>query len=558
MGLTEKPWVRRFLVSAAGRGAFARFEKASQDVRQAQEGVLARILSSSRDTSFGKEHRFSTVRTIDEYRRAVPISGFEAHRPYIERMSRGEPDVLFSGKPLFYTTTSGTSDKPKLIPISKEYFTEYNAMTKIWLYSCLRDNPTLYHGKSVSLVAPAEEGTVEDGTPYGSISGVTYRNIPRVLKSTYATPYPVFCISDYRLKYYALSRTALEADVTFVISASPANVLRLHRGIMENFESAVRDIRDGTLRKDALCAIAPEAREAVRVSFRANPRRAAELEQLINANGENLRPRHYWPKLACVNVWKQGNLSLVMPKLAGYFPDAAAVREFGYWASEVRGGLVLGNDWDYSVLAAHAYFFEFIEEGDRQSANPTVLGAHELEEGKRYYIIFTNGSGLYRYDINDVVEMRGWYRTFPLFKFIRKGEGETNILGEKLTESQVVQAVQTVSQGAGIAVEFFTMFCDEPNLTYRLFVEFGKGVLREKKEKFAAMVDDQLRLINREYEAKRGSERLAGPVLAELVSNSYELFKEKMLSLGRGREGQYKVCYLRRQPELLAILRELA
>jgi hypothetical protein len=472
-------------------------------------------------------------------------------------MCRGERDVLIPGKPLFYTTTSGTTSKPKLIPVGADYFKTYNQLTKLWLYTCLRDNPGLYKGQSLSVVSPAAEGVVEDGTPYGSISGVTYRNIPSVLKSTYATPYPVVGIRDYQLKYYAMMRFGLQSTISYIISASPASIVRLNQVALEQFESLVRDIRDGSMRADALAAVDPDGRDEVIAALRPDPSRARDLEALVRRHGDQLRPRHYWPSLACVNTWKQGNFAALLPRLEGFFPESTSVRAFGYWASEGRGGLVLGNDWDVSVLAGHAHVFEFIPEEDREKEHPRTLWPHEVQAGRRYFILFTNGSGLYRYDINDLVEIVGFYYQYPLFRFIRKGEGVTSLTGEKVTEPQVIQAMDEAGEQTGAYIEFYTLFCDESRGRYRLFAEFGPSCSRDDKIRVLSAFDERLRAINREYEAKRGTRRLDAPVLEEMCCGSYEALKELLISHGFAREGQYKESFLRRRAELLPLFERL-
>ncbi|MBD3393679.1 MAG: hypothetical protein GF418_16245 [Chitinivibrionales bacterium] len=557
MSLTHQPWFRKFLVSLVGRPRLGKFVKASKDLKGSQQAVLAELIELNKNTAFGKDHGLASVKTVPDYRKAVPIRTFEGHRPYVDRICNGEADVLCPGKPLFYTNTSGTTTKPKHIPVFGAYWKKYNDMSKVWLYATLVDNPTLYHGQSLSMVAPAEEGTVPDGTPYGSISGVTYRNIPSVLKSTYSAPYSVVCIKDHIKKYYAVMRCGLATDISFIISASPSNVIRLHEVAAGSWEDIVRDIRDGTMRDDVAAEIDPAGREAVLSGFTPDPARASFLEKLMSVHGDGLRPKHYWPKLACVNTWVQGSASLTIPRLRGYFPAAASIRAFGYWASEIRGGLVLGNDWDYSVLAAHAGLYEFIPEEERRSGSASVLGPDQVEVGRSYYLVFTNGSGLYRYDINDLVTITGHFNEYPLFRFVRRGEGETDIAGEKLAEPQVIQAVHQTAEREKIEVPFFVMFCDKESRVYRLFVEYGAGTPPEKKAVFVSLVDQTLKSFQYEYERKRGSGRLDAPVAAELMAGSYEAFKEKLCTAGMARAAQFKDVYLRDRPEVLPLLNGL-
>ncbi len=556
---TTTPWLKKTMLSLIGKPLAWEFETASRNLKQTQEAVLSRVVRSCRHTAFGRDHGFGCIRTVADYQSAVPIRDFEGHRPYVDRMVTGEADVLFPGRPLFYNTTSGTSAKPKLIPVSTEYFSRaYRKLSRLWLYTCLRDNPRLFDGKNLSAVGRAEDGRVRDGTPYGSLSGAVYRNIPAVLRDVYAMPYALVCISDYRKKYYAMLRCGLASDITYIISANPSSLLQLHRTVMENYTDLVRDIRDGTLRRDVADELRAADRGPVLATLTPDPRRAAFLENIMKRHGEQLRPRHYWPNLACINTWKQGNCAQVLPKLDGYYAPSTVIREFGYQASEARAGLALANDWDCSVLAAHVYHFEFIEESHRDDPAPDVLLAHQLEKGKRYRILITNTSGLYRYDINDIIEVTGFYNQIPLFTFIRKGDGFTSLTGEKLTETQLLQAVEQTRTHVQIPVEYFTLCCDEHELRYKLFVEFAAECPPDRKTAFVDAVDSALQRINPEYASKRGSNRLAAPTFYELPPDSYELVKSALVARGLAREGQYKVVYLQRKRPVLDLLEQLA
>lgn len=554
----NNPVIKKLALSVAGVPLLKKLEKASRDITLSQDRVLKGIIQSCKDTLFGREHGFASIKSIRDYRQAVPIRDYEGHRGYIDRMSRGEPDVLFPGKPVFYNTTSGTTDKPKLIPVSDRYFREaYSGVSKLWFYTCLRDNPTLFHGKNLSFVAPAEEGRTEDGTPFGSISGVVYRNIPGILKDLYSTPYPVICIKDYEKKYYAMLRYALACNITYIITVNPSTVLQMHRMVLQEAQGLIKDIHDGTLRPDVASEIDPSDRAVMLGKLKPDRARARQLEKLVEQFGEELKPVHYWPDLVCVNTWKQGNCALILPRLQGFFPEKTILREFGYQASEARAGLVLGNEWDYSVLLGHIYHFEFIEESQRQKDDPEVLGADQLEIGKSYYILITNGSGLYRYDINDIVRVEGFFNRFPLFRFLQKGEGVTSLTGEKLSEAHVMQAVDAAAVARNIKVEFYTMFCDVQNYIYKLYVEFPAGTTQNLKKSFLELVDEHIKYVNPEYSAKRESSRLNAPVLVDLKPNSYEMLKAKLLAEGWVREGQYKVNYLRKDPDMQKVYDDL-
>lgn len=553
------PWLKKAIIHAIGKPLAREFDRTSMAVEQVQRNLLRRTVENCANTAYGRDHGFGSVKTVEDYQKAVPISDFEGHRPYVDRMTTGESDVLFPGRPLFYNTTSGTTNKPKYIPVSREYFENaYRKVSRLWLYSCLRDNPTVFDGKNLSSVGPEVEGHVADGTPHGALSGAVYRNVPGILKDVYSTPYPVMCMEDYNRKYYAMLRCGLAYSLTYIVCANPSSLLRFHQTVVDNYEDLVRDIRDGTLRSDVEKGLPADGHDEVMATFSPDPARAALLEKLMATHGDNLRPKHYWPELAVVNTWKQGNCAQCLPKLKDYYADTTHLREFGYQASEGRAGIVLGNDWEHSALTAHVYFFEFIPEEEREADNPTVLLAHQLEVGQRYYVLITNTSGLYRYDINDIIEVTGTYNQVPLFRFIRKGAGFTNLTGEKLTETQVLEAVDRVRVSSGIDVPNFTMCCDEANLCYKLYVEFPRNVQNGSKQAFADALDTTLRTINPEYDCKRGSERLAAPLLKELPPESYEALKTTLVNRGMAREGQYKVVYLQRKAAVLEVLEGMA
>ncbi len=520
--------------------------------------MLRRILDSARNTEFGKDHGLAKVKTLKEYQQAISIGGYEQHRPYVEQMFKGKSDVLFPGRPLFYNTTSGTTAKPKFIPVSKDYFEHAFVNTnKLWLYSCLMENPTIYDGQSLSAISTDEEGHVEDGTAYGSISGAAAKHIPKVLKSTFSVPYPIITIKDYQKKYYAMMRCALPADITFIISPSPSNLLRFHQTIMESYQDIVKDIRDGKIREDVAEAIPEKYRKEIISGFHPNPTKSKQLESLIDKYGFDLRPKHYWPNLALVNTWKLGNFALLLPKLDGYYPNNTVIRSFGYQASEGRAGMVLKNDWTFSVLAAHIYHFEFIKMEDRFQSSPTIYSADELEVGKRYYIFFSNGSGLYRYDINDIIEVVGYFNQIPTFKFIQKGEGITSITGEKISEEQVVMVETYASNSTGLSTEFYLLFCDEQELCYKFFIEFTKDVSDEEINNFNAAFDKKMCEVNPEYEVKRGTRRLFPPKIFPVIKECREKFKETLVGRGYAKEGQYKEVSLSSKREHLEILMTL-
>ncbi len=554
--LKHKPWFRRLLVTLAGKKEYKKYFRQSFQVQETQERLLQAMLTENKDTVFGRKHNFAAVRDYREYCRAVPVMTYEDHRPYIEKMCRGKSDILFPGRPLIYNRTSGTTNKPKLIPISPAFFRRgTNRVNKLWLYAAMKDNPGIYNGKCLSYVAPAVEGYTEDGTPFGSVSGLGMKNIPAVLKDTYSAPYAVMEIKNYERKFYALMRFALAQNITLIIALNPATYLRFNQTIMNEYGDLLRDIRDGTMRADVSALLPPDRREQVLARLKPDPARAGALEKLRRLHGSKLRFRHYWPGLELVNIWKQGNFRQMLHKLDGFFPEKTVYRAFGYQASEARCGIVLGNDWDYSALATHAFFFEFIEADQKGKDNPATLRVDQLEKGKKYYLLLNNLSGLYRYDMNDLIEVCGFYNQVPLFRFLQKGEGITNLTGEKLSEQQVIAAVAAGAHECGWEPVFYIMYCDYEKCNYEFFAEFSSS--RAKGEKFIKTVDCKLKSYNMEWETKRGTGRLSMPRFRKLPSDSQLKLKQKLVEQGLARDSQFKNLFLTGDKKIYTVLQNL-
>ena len=151
-----------------------------------------------------------------------------------------------------------------------------------------------------------------------------------------------------------------------------------------------------------------------------NPKRARELEIIVAGTG-SLRPKEYWPDLALVGCWKGGSVGSTVDRLRPWFRTETPFRDIGYLSSEAYVTLPTEDEGCRGILAVAANFYEFIPEGDMESARPHVLTVSQLENGESYYIVLTSPNGLYRYDINDIVRVVGFHGRTPLLEFMRKG-----------------------------------------------------------------------------------------------------------------------------------------
>ena len=521
---------------------------ASRFPEQASARTLRRILRLSANTVYGREHHFASIckarkpeQLFRLYEKSVQPAEFEAFRPYVERHKKGERNVLIPGKPLMYATTSGTTSQPKWIPISMTYMKEvYSSMSHIWLDNFARLRPKFLSGGLVVSVAKVVEGYAEDGTIFGSVSGVTARELPRFIRERFVTPSEVYDIKDYSARYYTMMRLAIAHSVTYIVAPNPSTIMELVHNAEEYFEDYIEDIEKGTL--SSKFDIPEKIRAALAPKLKSDPKRADFLRK-IKAEHPVPQIKHWWPELQFLSSWKCGNTAIAAAKVSEQLPECCCYQELGFFASECRFGLVLDQGID-TTLFPHYHFYEFVEESELDKPDPRFLRLHELEQGKRYCIFVTTLSGLYRYNMNDLVEVGGWYHKTPKIHMVQKVNGIVSITGEKLYEKQFIEAVRMAEQETGWKVNFFIGFANPEDSLYDFYYEFdNRKVRKAKARRFTEIVDARLKEMNIEYESKRASNRLKMPETFVLKKNAYDLFKKRSLQEG-ARDGQFKLVML--------------
>ncbi|MCQ2249449.1 MAG: GH3 auxin-responsive promoter family protein [Treponema sp.] len=559
---TKNAGLITFCLGFAGKAQKRVLDKAARNCRKTQEATLRSILEYARDTEWGKAHNFSDIlaaKTDTElyslWQKNVPPQDYEDLRPYIERHKNGEENILFPGKPMMYATTSGTTSKPKWIPVTDTYYKNvYSKMTKLWLYTFMMHKPHCFEGKALSVVGKCVEGYAPDGTVCGSISGVTRRDCPDFIAGLHSAPHPVFDIDDYAARYYAIIRIALGQTVSIIVTPNPSTILEMEKNINENFDRYVEDIEKGTL--DKSLDIADDIRTAIEATLKPDPERARELRALKAELG-TIGPKDFWPYLEVITTWKCGNTKAYVNKIKDSFSKDVLYQEFSYFASEVRSGLVM-NGQDDTVLFAHMHYFEFVEESDLENPNPRYLQTSELEVGKKYCVYVTTFAGLYRYNMNDLVLVTGKYGDIPTIQFIQKINGIISMTGEKLSEVQFLEALSMAQKETGTKLTFNIGNANLEDSRYEFYFGFeNPSITKQEADEFGALVDKMLCKVNQEYESKRGTNRIGAPVVKILIDDCMEQFKIRYIAAGMGREGQFKYNMLMQNLKVRALLETL-
>jgi hypothetical protein len=517
------------------------FEAATHEPQRVQEALLRRILARHANTDFGRAHRFRDVRGPADFRRQLPVAGYDYFEPYVARVRRGDFNALLADRRVhMFALTSGTTAARKYIPVTDQYLADYKRGWNIWGLKVFRDHPAVKLRPIVQMSGDWDEFRTEAGIPCGAVTGLTATMQKRIIRWMYCVPAGVAKVKDAASKNYLALRLSLPRRVGMMIAANPSTLVQLARTGDAEKESLLRDLRDGTLARhvsvppDVVAALAPRLR-------RRHPERVRELEEIIRRTG-TLYPKDYWPAEALMlGNWTGGSVGAYLRHYPRYYGETV-VRDVGLIASEGRMTIPLTDGTASGVLDITTHYFEFIPEDEADSPSPTVLGAHELREGRSYFILPTTAFGLYRYHIHDLVRVTGFHNQTPLIEFLSKGSHFANVTGEKLSEHHVTRAMAAVLRQANLALTAYSLApCwDDDTPYYGLFVERPDVGDNGLGQRLAALLDRQLGEENIEYQSKRDSLRL-GPVRLELLqAGAWAQWDRQRLARSGGTPEQYK------------------
>jgi hypothetical protein len=528
-----------------GKKAEKAYLQGADDLEETQKRVLFDILRKQAKTDFGKKYNFSSITSVAQFRKTVPIHEYEALRPWIESQNNTGAKAICSEEPKFYSVTSGTTGVPKYVPVLESTMKAHKRTSDLFFYYLWKDRDALFDGKILGIVSPAVEGYMPNsGSPRGSTSGQIYKGIPKIVQSKYVVPVEVFAIEDYDLKYLLILRLGMvHEDLSYISTANPSTIVRLMKLMRTHWNDLVQDISSGGFFR--WNELSEEVQKAVVGKLEANPGRAEDLETL-HVDHDTVRLKHIWPDLQAVGVWTGGNSHVFFQQLKNEFSRKTLIRDLGYLSTEFRGSVPVKRDSNSGIPTFLDNFYEFIEESAFERGEMNFLGVHELRLGRRYYVFVTTDAGLYRYNMNDIVETTDFFHKVPMIRFVQKGKGVTNITGEKVYESHIISAVTQAEEKLGLKSNFYMAVADEHKSQYSLFYEpcpMDRAKLYSCWSQFQKIYEDSLRNINIEYESKVKSGRNSAGDFRILMPETFEMFKIFHLQRGQ-REGQFKTVLL--------------
>ncbi len=511
-----------------------RFLAAHRRTRCVQEALLKELLCQHAETHFGREHGFASLRSYEDFTTAVPISNYETLRPYMEKVFNGQPEALLPpGQPvLMFSLSSGTTGKPKRIPVTPRFLQEMRRGWNIFGLRVLKDHPRAWLRPILPISSPMQESISPTGLPCGAISGLLASTQKPIVQRMYVVPEAVSGIPEPESRYYTTLRCGVGRDVAIITTANPSSTIRLIEVGQKHAERLIRDVADGTVcPPDSL----PESLSG-RLPFRPNRKLARHMEAGLKRDGQ-LLPKHFW-KIEFLTNWTGGTLGLFLRRLRELFGDVP-IRDIGLLASEGRFSIPIQDSTPAGLAEITGNFLEFIPAECAEQSDPPTLRAEQTEIDKEYFLVVTNWAGLWRYHIGDRVRVVDRFGHSPVFEFLSRGQHTANITGEKLTEHQVVEAMQRATGGA---IQRFVMqgrFARQPYYELRFEQVDGLDVVRLSEQ-----MDRTLCQLNLEYHSKRRSDRL-GPVTAKILPpGTLAQVETEKIRARHGRSEQYKHQYL--------------
>lgn len=496
---------------------------ASLDPQKVQHELLLKILRQNEQTVFGKEHDFKKCFNLEDFKAKVPIRDYEELRPFIEMLFAGESFPLNSKTPTYFTKTSGTTGIPKYIPINLDVQNSYINSQQILSYSLYQKDPRYLDGDIFSVVGNAYEETLCDKWPCGSMSGKLYSLAHKTIKAKHIFQNDIALLNDSDQKYIYLAALALlSPNTTFYVSPNPSTLLKIFEVI-------------NSKRAELIALIGNESDPILKkhsVKF-------AHALTLLN-DSKSLGVKDVWPSLHILSLWREGSCSYLIPQVKKLIGTETALSELGYLCSEFYGTVPVDADTNKQIPTLLDNYFEFIEKDKYESGSRETLELHQLKLNVEYYIIVTTIGCFYRYFINDIIKVTGFFERTPTIVFSQKGKGITNITGEKIAEKQLVSFFEQLDHSKS-AILFFICLADQQTQSYTLYLE-SSGVILSSEE-LSLQLDRYLKKENIEYAGKVSDNRLKPINIKILESGTSELYRNHCLEKGQ-RESQFKFLHL--------------
>ncbi|WP_034260088.1 GH3 auxin-responsive promoter family protein [Altibacter lentus] len=471
--------LKSFAAKLFARNVVRRIHKWSHRPIETQQKVFKELIATAKDTAFGRDHDFAKITSFESFATKVPIRDYEDLTPYIHRVVKGEPDILWPGKPLYFAKTSGTTSGAKYIPLTKASIPNHieAARNSILCYIYETGNARFVDGKMIFLQG-SPKLKEENGIKLGRLSGIAAHYVPGYLQKNRLPTFETNCIEDWEDKVDAIVAETKDENMT-VISGIPSWVQMYFERLQLATNKKVGDL--------------------------------FENFQLFIYGGVNYEPyRAKFEKL----IGRRVDSIELYPASEGFF---------AFQDSQSQKGMLL--------LLDSGIFYEFVEAERFFDNDPPRLTIGDVKTDVNYVMIVSNNAGLWAYNVGDTVQ----FTSLKPYRVIVSGRIKHFIsaFGEHVIGKEVEEAMNVAMDQFGFSISEFTVAPQTTPETGELpyhewLIEFEEPP--KELQKVAAVIDASMQAQNSYYE-----DLINGGVLQPLKITvlSKDSFTRYMKSLGK-------------------------
>lgn len=468
---------------------------------ETQKEILFSILSKASLTEWGLKYKYASISSFKEFQERIPLQTYEDLMPFIERLRKGERDLLWPGRIRWFAKSSGTtSSKSKFIPVTREALEDCQfraAKDILIIYTANNPSTKIFTGKGLTLGGSHKINEFSNDSLYGDLSAILIENAPFWVELIRTPAHDIALIEDFEKKLELITRKCIKENVTSM-SGVPSWYLTLIKSILSYTG------------KSNLLDVWPNLEVFFHGGISFTPYREI-YNQLIR--GDQM---HYMET---------------------------------YNASEGFFGIQdePGRD-DMLLMLDYGIFYEFIPAEKAGSPNPPVLTLGEVEAGRNYALVISTNSGLWRYLIGDVISFTS---LFPFrFRIAGRTKHFINAFGEEVIIDNAEKALSEACKATGAIVLEYTagpVFMGASTKgAHEWLIEFEKEP--NDINRFISVLDETLQSVNSDYEAKRFKDiNLVKPVVRPVPSGTFH----NWLRLKNRYGGQNKVPRLSNNREII-------
>ena len=533
------------------------FNQYTINSKKVNEQVLFKILNKNKKCKYGKEYKFNSIKSINEYKSKVPITNYASYEKYIEEMLIGEKNILFTEDVEYFGHTSGTTGKQKLVPVTKksrEVGSKYMALLlERFAYNNFKEQWN--YGRGLMLADTVMTTYSQGGVPICSATSGGMDSIKLILPKIYTSPYEVMKIKDKNTALYLHLLFALEdKNLTYISGVFISNVLDALRVLEDNADLLVRDIRRGSINRNL--NIDEDTRKKLNKYLRPNAGRADEIELEFTKGFEGIC-RRIWPKLIYIASVTGANFS-IYDDMVNYYTESLPIYSPAYAATEAMMGINPYAEKIRYVIIPDTAFYEFIPIEESNKKNPETYCIDELKIGESYEVIVTNYAGFYRYRLGDVIKVVDYYNKSPEIEFLYRKNQVLNMYAEKTTEEHLKVAISNTMSKLDLSLVDYTTLEDN-SITpgrYIFYFEFNNELPKSRLKLLEKTLDLELQKANLAYGRFRKSNKLACTGVIVIRRNTFDNIKKFLISKGVSKS-QIKIPrVITNKKDILSILNE--